>query len=320
MTTNKEHIVDTEQLVEDYQSFLDYINQYYKVKITLPVARILKEIITLHLKGTLDDRIFSMFRNFTDDWDTKLLELLTDGKLDGEDIGKLERSVRYRDLKMSAASLIRSVYFGHDPNFTIWEVELGSDNSFAIISACGDYRIEQWHHEHHVTKLEIKDVVSYDMRHLVGFIHKAFGYSKAPGRISYSPNVRSKIRNSKKNFFEELIKNYVGFKLSDNKADEKRFSFYVDVLCKEQIINAVDVAAKIQALDSFFELEVRHQLDKMSNFKQVTSFTISGEEIIINFGSYKSHERNSLSYAELELKAAEANGDYIPERHRKLRG
>jgi hypothetical protein len=58
----------------------------------------------------------------------------------------------------------------------------------------------------------------------------------------------------------------------------------------------------------------------MSNFKQVTSFTISGEEIIINFGSHKSNERKTLSYEELELAAAEANGDYIPERLRKHRG
>ena len=117
-----------------------------------------------------------------------------------------------------------------------------------------------------------------------------------------------------------MIKNYVGFKLGNRKTDEERFLTYVDHLGKEMIVNPIDIEAKLQALDSFFALEVSHQLDKMSNFKQVTSFTISGEEIVINFGSYKSNERKTHSYEELELAASEANGDYVPERLRKHRG
>ena len=189
-----------------------------------------------------------------------------------------------------------------------------------MIYACGDYRIEQWHHEHHVTKLEIKDVISYDMSHLVGFIRKTFAFTAAPGRLKIRLTPRSKVDAPKTSFYSEMIKNYVGFKLGNRKTDEERFLTYIDHLGKEMIVNPIDIEAKLQALDSFFALEVAHQLDKMSNFKQVTSFTISGEEIVINFGSYKSNERKTHSYEELELAASEANGDYVPERLRKHRG
>ena len=320
MSINKEFVVDTEQLVEDYRHFLHYVNKYFDVKISFPESRVLEEILLLHIKGTLDNRIFNMFRQLTEDWESKFIDLLTDEKLTNTEISKLLNSVRYRDLRLTVESVVRQVYQGQDPNFTIWEVVKTSDLGCVIIYACGDYRIEQWHHEHHVTKLEIKDVISYDMSHLTGFIRKTFSYTAAPSRLKLRLNERSKIDAPKSSFFSEMIKNYVGFKLGKRKTDEERFLTYVDHLGKEMIVNPLDIEAKLQALDSFFNLEVAHQLDKMSNFKQVTSFTISGEEIIINFGSHKSNERKTLSYEELELAAAEANGDYIPERLRKHRG
>ena len=320
MSINKEFVVDTEQLVEDYRHFLHYINKYFEVKISFPGYRVLEEILLLHIKGTLDNRIFNMFRQLTEDWERKFIDLLTDEKLNTEEVTKLLNSVRYRDLRSTVESVVRHVYQGQDPNFTIWEVDKTNDLSCVIIYACGDYRIEQWHHEHHVTKLEIKDVISYDMSHLAGFIRKTFAYTAAPSRLKLRVNARSKVDAHKSSFFSEMIKNYIGFKLDKRKTDEERFLTYVDHLGKEMIVNPLDIEAKLQALDSFFNLEVVHQLDKMSNFKQVTSFTISGEEIIINFGSHKSNERKTLSYEELELAAAEANGDYIPERLRKHRG
>lgn len=320
MTINKDFVIDTEQLIEDYNSFIGYVNNTFKVKISFPCNRVLGEIIKLHLSGMLDNRIFNLFRQFTEDWDEKLLELLTENKLTDDEMRKLMLSVRYRELKTYVQSIVRQVYSGQDPNFTIWDVSVSNNNAYAIIQACGDYRIEQWHHEHHVSKLEIKDVITYDMSHLVGFIYKTFAFVHAPARIKYNPGGNTTITKFKKSFYSELIKNYVGFKLGERKVDEERFLYYAGVLGNQSIVNRMDVDAKIQALDSFFELEVRHQLDKMSDFKQVTSFTIMGEEIIINFGSYKSNERKTQSFAELELQAAEANGDFVPERLRKNRG
>lgn len=320
MTTNQEYVVDTEQLVEDYQSFLGYVNNYFKLNCKLPTSRVLREILTLHIKGTLDNRIFNMFRQLAEDWEFKFLEMLTDYNLSDSDTSKLLNSTAYCDLKLSTESITRQVYQGNDPNFTIWEVEPASDLSYVIISACGDYRIEQWHHEHHVTKLEIKDVVSYDMSHLVGFIHKTFAFSAAPAKITYYPSERTKVAAPKKRFYEQLVKEYVGYKLGERKSDEARFLSHIDALGKEMVVNPLDIEAKLLALDSFFELEVRLQLDKMSDFKSVSSFTISGEEIVVNFGNYKSQERKTASFEELELQAAEANGDYIPERQRKHRG
>ena len=320
MSINKEFVVDTEQLVEDYRHFLHYVNKYFDVKISFPESRVLEEILLLHIKGTLDNRIFNMFRQMTEDWEVKLIDLLTGRKITTDEIIKVLNSVRYSGLKLSIESLVRQVYKGQDPNFTIWEIAATDDLSCVMIYACGDYRIEQWHHEHHVTKLEIKDVISYDMSHLVGFIRKTFAFTAAPGRLKIRLTPRSKVDTPKTSFYSEMIKNYVGFKLGNRKTDEERFLTYVDHLGKEMIVNPIDIEAKLQALDSFFALEVSHQLDKMSNFKQVTSFTISGEEIVINFGSYKSNERKTHSYEELELAASEANGDYVPERLRKHRG
>lgn len=320
MTINKEYVVDTEQLVEDYRDFLHYVSKFFEVKISFPEKRILEEILLLHIRGTLDNRIFNMFRQMTEDWEVKLIDLLTGSKITTDEIIKVLNSVRYSGLKLSIESLVRQVYKGQDPNFTIWEIATTDDLSCVMIYACGDYRIEQWHHEHHVTKLEIKDVISYDMSHLVGFIRKTFAFTAAPGRLKIRLTPRSKVDTPKTSFYSEMIKNYVGFKLGNRKTDEERFLTYVDHLGKEMIVNPIDIEAKLQALDSFFALEVSHQLDKMSNFKQVTSFTISGEEIVINFGSYKSNERKTHSYEELELAASEANGDYVPERLRKHRG
>ena len=320
MTINKEYVVDTEQLVEDYRDFLHYVSKFFEVKISFPEKRILEEILLLHIRGTLDNRIFNMFRQMTEDWEVKLIDLLTGSKITTDEIIKVLNSVRYSGLKASIESLVRQVYKGQDPNFTIWEITATDDLSCVMIYACGDYRIEQWHHEHHVTKLEIKDVISYDMSHLVGFIRKTFAFTAAPGRLKIRLTPRSKVDSPKTSFYSEMIKNYVGFKLGNRKTDEERFLTYVDHLGKEMIVNPIDIEAKLQALDSFFALEVAHQLDKMSNFKQVTSFTISGEEIVINFGSYKSNERKTHSYEALELAASEANGDYVPERLRKHRG
>ena len=320
MTINKEYVVDTEQLVEDYRDFLHYVSKFFEVKINFPEKRILEEILLLHIRGTLDNRIFNMFRQMTEDWEVKLIDLLTGSKITTDEIIKVLNSVRYSGLKLSIESLVRQVYKGQDPNFTIWEIAATDDLSCVMIYACGDYRIEQWHHEHHVTKLEIKDVISYDMSHLVGFIRKTFAFTAAPGRLKIRLTPRSKVDTPKTSFYSEMIKNYVGFKLGNRKTDEERFLTYVDHLGKEMIVNPINIEAKLQALDSFFALEVAHQLDKMSNFKQVTSFTISGEEIVINFGSYKSNERKTHSYEALELAASEANGDYVPERLRKHRG
>ena len=320
MTINKEYVVDTEQLVEDYRDFLHYVSKFFEVKINFPEKRILEEILLLHIRGTLDNRIFNMFRQMTEDWEVKLIDLLTGSKITTDEIIKVLNSVRYSGLKLSIESLVRQVYKGQDPNFTIWEIAATDDLSCVMIYACGDYRIEQWHHEHHVTKLEIKDVISYDMSHLVGFIRKTFAFTAAPGRLKIRLTPRSKVDTPKTCFYSEMFKNYVGFKLGNRKTDEERFLTYVDHLGKEMIVNPIDIEAKLQALDSFFALEVAHQLDKMCNFKQVTSFTISGEEIVINFGSYKSNERKTHSYEELELAASEANGDYVPERLRKHRG
>ena len=277
MTINKEYVVDTEQLVEDYRDFLHYVSKFFEVKINFPEKRILEEILLLHIRGTLDNRIFNMFRQMTEDWEVKLIDLLTGSKITTDEIIKVLNSVRYSGLKLSIESLVRQVYKGQDPNFTIWEIAATDDLSCVMIYACGDYRIEQWHHEHHVTKLEIKDVISYDMSHLVGFIRKTFAFTAAPGRLKIRLTPRSKVDTPKTSFYSEMIKNYVGFKLGNRKTDEERFLTYVDHLGKEMIVNPIDIEAKLQALDSFFALEVSHQLDKMSNFKQVTSFTISGE-------------------------------------------
>lgn len=323
MTTNREFVIDNEELIEDYRSFIDYINSFFGLKVSFPDDRILAQVLSLHLKGTLDNRIFNLFRQLSEDWEVQFIDLLTSDALSNGDMNKLLNSTAYNSLKTQIESLIRTVYAsgtGIDPNFTIWDVEVSVDNSYTVISACGDYRIEQWHHEHNVSRLEIKDVITYDMSHLVGYMRKSFAYTAAPSRISYSPTERAQIKTSKKKFFEELVKNYVGHKLSEHKTDEQRFLNYVDILGSLMIVNPIDIEAKIQALDSFFELEVRRPLDKMSNFKNVASFSITGEEIIVNFGSFKSLERKTVSFEELELQAAEANGDYVPERLRKTRG
>lgn len=323
MTTNREFVIDNEELIEDYRAFIDYINSFFGLKVSFPDERIISQVLTLHLKGTLDNRIFNLFRQLSEDWEVQFIDMLTGDALSNSDMSKLLNSTAYSGLKTQVESLVRAVYCGGtglDPNFTIWDVGVSGDNSYTVISACGDYRIEQWHHEHNVSRLEIKDVITYDMSHLVGYIHKSFAYSAAPSRIGFNPTARTQVKTSKKKFFEELVKNYVGYKLSERKTDEQRFLNYVDILGSMMIVNPLDIEAKIQALDSFFELEVRRPLDKMSNFKNVASFSISGEEIIVNFGSFKSLERKTVSFEELELQAAEANGDYVPERLRKTRG
>jgi hypothetical protein len=49
----------------------------------------------------------------------------------------------------------------------------------------------------------------------------------------------------------------------------------------------------------------------------IKSFVLDGEEIVINLGSNKTITDEVASFSELEVKLAEANGDYIPERLRR---
>ena len=99
MTINKEYVVDTEQLVEDYRDFLHYVSKFFEVKINFPEKRILEEILLLHIRGTLDNRIFNMFRQMTEDWEVKLIDLLTGSKITTDEIIKVLNSVRYSGLK-----------------------------------------------------------------------------------------------------------------------------------------------------------------------------------------------------------------------------
>lgn len=317
---NKEFIIGLDEIYHEYLSLLGSIVKRYDVQCPTPSERVLSEIARLNIRGILDDRIFNLFKQLHDDWEHQLVEILTAGNLNDEEISEVTRSVQYSQMKQIIYALIRHVYQdGRDPNFTIWEIEVSSDQSYLIITPCGDYRIEQWHHEHRVAKAEIKDILTYDLSHFSAYLYRTLNYLQAPSRISTTRD-RSRGEIPKKVFYSEILKNYVAYRLSDNKSDQNRFIAQLNTLAKNRVINAKDIIAVQEVIDSHFTLEVKHQLDKLSHSRQISSFTVCGDEIIVNFGTYKSTTRSTKSYAELELELAEANGDFVPERLRKTRG
>ena len=307
MTTNKINFIDLSDLLAEYAVLETHVRARYNVRRSAS-TRIVREAIELHLRGILDERIFNLFRQIQDNWEHTFLEILFENGLSSKDIAEIINSTHFDICNTAVKKMVQCAYSVNDPNFTIWEVNVFDDLVYASVASLGDYRIEQWHNEHGIAKLSINENVTLDINHFSGFVRRVCGYAAAPAKI------RSE---TKKEVYSELTRSFTEYMLREQPLPlENRLYRILATLMSDSLI--VDPCTVFDQIKSYFELEVRGQIEKVSNQRNVASFIIHDEEVVINFGTTRS--LNSKPYAELELEMAEANGDYVPERQRRTRG
>lgn len=307
MSSNKINFIDISDLLAEYRVLEAHVKARYGVRLS-GSNRVIREAIELHIRGLLDERIFNLFRQIQDNWEYTFLEILFDSGLTDNNITEIINSTYFDVCNSSVRNTIKHTYAAHDPNFSIWEVTVNDDLTYSSIAWLGDYRIEQWHSEHGIAKLSINENVVLDISHFAAFVKRVAGFSAAPGIIRRTP---------KTDVYAEISRSMTQYMLQDQPLPlETRLYKLLNVLQHESLI--VDPLLTFTAIKNYFDLEVRGQIEKVSNSRSVTSFVIHNEEIVINFGTSRS--LNSKSYAELELEIAEANGDFVPERQRRNRG
>ena len=304
---NKINFIDLENLLVEYQILESNIYDRYKVRMS-KCQRVIREALELNIRGLLDERIFNLFRNLNDEWERTVLDILFENNLEEEAVSDILRSTYFDTCRTSFTKTINTHIKGFDPNFSIWEVTVDVSGGYFSIECLGDYRIEQWHHEHGIAKVTIHETTAIDVDYFHAFIKRTCGFTAAPAYIGNVP---------KADIYKKLSSAFIEYMLKyENSNIANKIFDILGTLQFNSLINNENTM--YNAIKTFFEMEVQTHLEKISNGRSVNNFVINGSEIIINFGTSRTF--NSRSYAELELRIAEANGDYIPERQRTIRG
>lgn len=303
---NKINYIDLEGFLAEYSVLETYVRSRYDVRLS-DSQRVLREALELNIKGLLDERIFNIFRELADDWEYGLLEILFENRLTDKDVQEILRSQVYDLCRSSFNKMLLPYTCDSDPNFSIWRVEVDIINGYCQLECLGDYRIEQWHQEHGIAKVSISETTTLDIDHFFAFVKRKCGYTLAPSTIRREPKV---------DFYRTLTNTFTEFMLSERSTLENKLFRLLAVLQHQTLIT--DVTTVFEEIRTYFDLEVKNRLDKLSSNRAVNNFVITGSEIVINFGVSRTF--HSKSYAELELQIAEVNGDYIPERQRATRG
>lgn len=306
------NFISLDDIVSEYRMFEAYLHKHHDIPSKMS-TRVLREVIESHISAILDERIFALFRKFSDRWELQLIDMITSSSLTEGEVVKIANSKQYHRLSAFIASEVNRVANQHDPNFTIWSVIIPDALTTVSISADGDYRIEQWHHEHSVTKLNVTDTLTLDITHIRGQIKKLLKYNHAPAYINR--RVTSGELIPKSEFFDNAINMFINHVLKDTPQSAEVFAKILEHVKRLHLIN--DDVALGREISSYLEYELIHQVDKLTKGRNVSSYFINGDELVVNLGSSKSNTDETRSFSELEIAIAEANGDYIPERMRK---
>lgn len=300
--------VAVNDIVAEYKILENWINKTYGTKFDLS-ERILYPIIETHIKAILDERTFTLFRTFDDHWEVGLLNIFINGVLTDEEVINISRSKYFDILNRSIKSLIHPIMETYDPNFTIWEVNLEVGSETATVISSGDYRIEQWHKEHNVTKLNVTDSVILDISHIFDFIKHALNYHQAPAYLTDK-------RKRKENYYDGVINTLIYDSIKNTRQSGVAATNALMSLKKLSLID--DHLEVQQRIKTYLDYELFNRLEKIGVNRIITGYVLCGKSISINFGGIKFHTANSKTFHELELEQADFNGDYIPEKLRRL--
>lgn len=309
--TTKVNFIPLDDLVSDYRIFEEKLNRRYGIKVAAP-KRILRSVIETHVAALLDERTFDLFRKYVDGWDVKLIDILVYSSLTDEECVRVVNSEDFFNISRSVSETIRHYSKEHNPNFTMWEVEVNEDMDMLVVSAVGDYRIEQWHREHGVTQLNVTDTMTIDIEFVHSFLKRVLHYDHAPSNLRLG---RKRDLVSKDVYFKGVLHTVIQYALKKTRHTIKAYDDILNELQKLSLIG--DVSAVDNSINAFLDYELLNKIEKLNTNRTVSSYVVSGLSLVINFGSRKVKSLEVKHFSELELELAEANGDYVPERQRR---
>lgn len=273
--------------------------------------RMVDNAIELLFDYMLKDRLHPIFSDIPDDWEIEVLcnlfgaDLLVDG-VESESV-RYDILVRISRLE-SFKNLLRNIreqylttlWKSHSPQFTKYTVSV--EMGCITIVREGDYRIMQWHKDYGVANNVDKTNISLDMRMFCDYVKRKLSYNEIGSyvSISYTHSV------PKKEWFTNIMNHLYRYVL---------FGEYESNL-SEMISLKGHQASILEDIRNYFKLEYQIGLNKLLNGKRVQSFTVGDNSLYLEIGNQKDHSRNMLTKHELELRVAEANGDYVPPRLR----
>lgn len=313
MNNAKFYPFDLTDFNAEYDNFIDEICRTYGVHYHHN-NRVFLEVIQAQALAILNERTYSLFNTIADDWKARIIDMLfvnqfTDNMIRDENLGRYLTAEELMDriagfnktferLNVMLLQIMRIALDQNDPMFTIWTVEY--NEPMLHVEATGDYRIEQWHQDYSVSRSTTKETYTVELDKLSFYVKRLINFR---GLASTIRNIR------KSDLIAEIIRNCVTYFLS-NKTTDKQAALSSLALVSNNEDNLL-----IQIQD-YFNLEFGIGIEHISNRSSISSYTIYGNSVVINFDSKLKQNRQTLSRHELERRLADNNGDYLSPKYR----
>lgn len=285
--------------------------------------RIKKEALRANVLAILNERTYTMFNPIADNWEEQMIEIIFGGMLDGtwdmsivddntdrpiydiphiadkyDIINYVINSKEFKNLQASIKTLLDSAIQQHHPSFTIWEVNV--EDNILYVDAKGDYRIEQWHHEHGVVKPT--DVITVSLDEFRSFVSKEIGYRNMPLIVCDEFETKSECLDS-------LIQNFVSWLICDSDAAYKSLVHILDKFFETDKTNHI-----IERVETYFRLDYSKSIERISNQCPIAHFYIYGSSMAIHLSPQGSGR--TYDWKKMQQERHEQNMDYIPVRER----